>query len=98
MMKYEFEKLIEQEVSQKDYEVIEFVYTWHPDIPDVGGKQKIADIWKVGGISLIKDMKRTAEYAKKNRDEWWKIQAEIEKMKKAQDALSDELHEYLRNR
>lgn len=38
MMKNEFEKLIGKTVSDEEYSTIEYVYTWHPAIADVGGK------------------------------------------------------------
>lgn len=43
MMKQEFENLIGKEVSDKDYEVIDRVYTFHPAISETEGKKQIAD-------------------------------------------------------
>lgn len=37
MTKQEFEKRIGAEISQKDYSIVEHVYTWHPSISEVEG-------------------------------------------------------------
>ena len=38
MTKQEFQKRIGAEISQKDYSIVEHVYTWHPSISEVEGK------------------------------------------------------------
>lgn len=45
MTKQEFQKRIGAEISQKDYSIVEHVYTWHPSISEVEGKEQIG-IWK----------------------------------------------------
>lgn len=67
MMKHEFEQRIGSEVTPEEYKVVEHVYMWHPAIPNVGGKDMLAQIWKLGGMDLIEDMDcratgREAEY------------------------------------
>ena len=61
MTKQEFEERIGGEVSQRDYNVIEHVYTWHPAISNTEGKNQIATLYKMGGMCLIKDMQPTAK-------------------------------------
>ena len=63
MMKAEFENLIGAEICAEDYAIVEYVYTWHPSIPNVGGKQRIAELWKIGGLGLIRSMQDTAKWA-----------------------------------
>lgn len=63
MMKQEFENLIGAEICAEDYAIIEYVYTWHPSIPNVGGKQKIAELLKIGGMGLIRSMQDKAKWA-----------------------------------
>lgn len=46
MTKQEFEKRIGAEISQKDYSIVEHVYTWHPSISEVEGKEQIAKLYK----------------------------------------------------
>lgn len=60
MMKAEFEKRINARISQEDYAIVEHVYMWHPAIPNVGGKDKISDLYLIGGMDVIRDMDRRA--------------------------------------
>ena len=55
-MRGEFERMIDAEISAEDYTVIEMVYNWHPRIPNVGGKQLIAQLYQLGGMELMQDM------------------------------------------
>lgn len=61
MNKQEFEERIGGSVRQSDYEVIEYVYTWHPAISCTEGKDQIASLYKLANMSIIKDMYRTAQ-------------------------------------
>ena len=54
MMKHEFEERVGVEISDREYELIETVYTWHPAISEAGGKDQIATLYKTGGMPLIK--------------------------------------------
>ena len=85
MTKQEFEERIGGEVRQKDYDIIEYVYTWHPAISNTEGKDQIATIYKMGGMCIIKDMQPTAKLmeeldAEKREAEYQlsKIKAQIE--------------------
>lgn len=60
MMKHEFEERVGGEISDQNYEIIETVYTWHPAINEVGGKDQIATLYETGGMSLIKSMLEAA--------------------------------------
>lgn len=62
------------ELNSHDYSIIELVYTYHPSIPDVDGKSKIAALFALGGMCVIIDMLPTAEAA---RD----LQLESDKLK-----------------
>lgn len=63
MMKHEFESRIGAEVSPEEYKIIEHVYTWHPSIPNVGGKDVLAQLYKLGGMIVIMDMDGSASAA-----------------------------------
>ena len=69
MTREEFETLTEQSISPEDYKIVEFVYMYHPNVSNITGKKYIAEIYKVGGIELIKDMRHNAsinfDYEKK---------------------------------
>lgn len=60
MMKQEFEKLIGSEISPENYKTVETVYMYHPLMAGETPKQTIAEIYKIGGIGLIRDMLPTA--------------------------------------
>lgn len=62
MMKQEFEQLVGREVSPREYEIIEKVYTWHPAINETDGKGQIAQLYKDFGISVIRGMEKVAEH------------------------------------
>lgn len=64
-MKCEFEERIGGEVRQSDYDIIEFVYTWHPAISNTDGKDQIANLYKMAQMSIIKDMYETAQFMEK---------------------------------
>lgn len=74
MTKQEFEERIDGTVSEKNYSIIEKVYTFHPAISNTEGKDQIAQIYKIGGMSIIRDMVKTAEVAAeleaKGRENW----------------------------
>lgn len=55
MTKQEFEKRIGAEISQKDYSIVEHVYTWHPSISEVEGKEQIAELYVKEGDDGTQD-------------------------------------------
>lgn len=63
MIKCEFEEKLGSQVTEKEYKDIEFVYTFHPSISNTEGKTQIAQLYKLGGIRLIRDMIPTAKKA-----------------------------------
>lgn len=86
MTKQEFEELVVEKVSDADYRIIEFVYTWHPAINDVGGKTQMAVLYEDFGMSVIRGMYQVASYMEridKEEREVRKRLAEIEERKKA---------------
>ena len=63
MTKAEFEGKLGKEISEKDYSIIEYVYNFHPSISNTEGKTQIAELYKLGGMRLIRDMVQTATQA-----------------------------------
>jgi hypothetical protein len=61
----EFKELTDGEgvYSAQQWEIVETVYNFHPLIPDFGGKEKIAQLFKLGGIGLLSDMLPAARTA-----------------------------------
>lgn len=47
--------------SNQDYEIVEKVYQSHPLISETEGKKQIAQLYRIGGMTLIIDMLPRAE-------------------------------------
>lgn len=88
MMKDEFEKLIGKTVSDDDYDIIENVYTWHPNIGNANGKQQIASIYQQFGMPIIISMNEAAEFAKELNGEKLKLEAELKKITKRLETVA----------
>lgn len=58
MMKHEFEELIQAQITESHYNIIEKVYMYHPA---VGDKNTIALLYKSFGMTVIGDMLPRAE-------------------------------------
>lgn len=58
MMRSEFQELLEDCVSDSEWEIVNVVYSWHPAIHDVGGKKEIVKLWLAG---VVMDMYPRAE-------------------------------------
>lgn len=87
MMKDEFEKRIGKTVSADEYRKIEYVYTFHPLLEDVGGKDQIASLYLIGGMRLINDMMPTAEKAEVLSNQIQEIRATLDKLTNKYNAL-----------
>ena len=82
MTKQEFEKRIGAEISQKDYSIVEHVYTWHPSISEVEGKEQIAELYKSFGMPIIKNMMEAANYAETLDRAMAQVQRQVEELRK----------------
>ena len=87
MTKQEFEERAGTKVTSEQYNKIEFVYTYHPCISNTEGKDRIATIYKIGGMRLIRDMTSTACKARDLEEEAAKYKAELERIKEVQEQL-----------
>lgn len=63
MTREEFNGRVSSPVSAEQYRAIEYVYTYHPAIDPVKGKDQIAQLWEIGGARLMLDMLPTAQQA-----------------------------------
>lgn len=89
MMKSEFiEKLRAipgheaDDVTADEYARIEYVYMFHPSIPNVAGKDTIAQLYAWGGMLVIKDMYARAVKADEAEQRVRAIRADIQGMEK----------------
>ena len=61
MIKQEFEALVGKTVPEAEYNVIEYVYTWHPSIKDTEGKKQMEVLYSQFGMGMIKGMVPVAQ-------------------------------------
>lgn len=80
MQKQEFEQRIEQPISDADYELIEFVYQFHPVVSETSGKDEVAELYKSFGMPIFRDMKPRAEMAKELEEKIRKCRSELERL------------------
>lgn len=77
MTKQEFlQKANLTKICQEDYDLVEFVYTWHPSISETEGKSQVAMLYINFGVKIFQDMERRAIIAKEINDRLRIIDAE----------------------
>lgn len=96
MTKEEFKKHLEdyapgnmRKFTDADYALIEYVYTYHPTISNVGGKKQIAVIFQEGGMSVIRDMKRRAQGTEVLEKKIASARLELDKLIKEYEQLKE---------
>lgn len=63
------------------YQMIEYVYIWHPAIDNVTGKIQIAGIYLFGGYAAIKGMLKQAQICEAKQHEIDLLQDKIAELK-----------------
>ena len=89
MMKEEFAQRIGTTVTESDYRIIETVYTFHPAIDNVMGKDQIATIYKTCGMRVIRDMLPTAERAREIESKMTELRTQLCECEREYQALKD---------
>ena len=89
MLKEEFESLIGEKVTEKQYNIIEFVYTWHPAISDTEGKKQMATLYTCFGMSVIIGMKEAAEYTQNIDTEISRLQGQIKDLETRKESIKN---------
>lgn len=74
--------------SEQEYEIINFVYNYHPSIHSVEGKKQIARLYSEFGMRIILDMQETAKRMKEISDEIRSLRARIEELEDERQELS----------
>lgn len=87
MMKTEFEKQLCDTISDKNYQVVNYIYNFHPSISNTEGKRQIAELYKLGGMRLMYDMLSTAKEAEELETKISKTNAELAKLKQQYEDL-----------
>lgn len=88
MLKEEFEKIIEQPVSDAEYKVIETVYQWHPSVKESSGKEEVAELYKSFGMAIFYDMLPRAERNHELENQLQHARAEVGRIKDEMEELS----------
>ena len=79
MTKQEFlDRVKVNNVTDNDWGVIEFVYTWHPLISDTMEKEQVAYLYNNFGIGIFNEMYVKANSAKKLNDELYQAQRKVD--------------------
>lgn len=97
MMKHEFEERINAEISDQDYKTVELVYTWHTAIPNVGGKDMIAQLYKIGGMAVINDMAKSASVRCANIMRMERVVQDVKEEMRSVEEKMEELDAEMRN-
>ena len=88
MTKEEFEAVAKTTVTDREYEVIEFVYARHPSIRPVEGKKDIAAIYNFhGGMCIIRDMVETSKNFELLQAKFLSLQNQIESVCREMEAI-----------
>ena len=102
MTKQEFEQRIGAQISRQDYNIVEAVYMWHPLIPNAGGKDKIAELYKLGGMTLMQDMFARAQQIEQKdtnlRRKHGELRKEYEQVRTEHEQINARIQELMENR
>lgn len=73
-----------------EYNIIEFVYCWHPSISQTGyeGQEQIARLYSEFGMRIIKDMTATAQKGKLEK-KLENAKAEVKRIEQELEKLSE---------
>lgn len=71
------------EPTERQWQDIQYVYTWHPSIDDVNGKDQIAKLWDLGGYRLIEDMMPTAKKDQELQEEIRVLEQQLSDLRRA---------------
>lgn len=69
-------------IMGEDYALVEYVYAWHPSIPEVGGKKVIASLYAAGGMLVMRDMLPRASKAEETDKTVREIRRDISGMER----------------
>ncbi len=86
MTKQEFETKItllgsEKPVSEDEFKIINFVYTFHPAISETEGKEQVAWLFINLGMRVFNDMTETAKRAEEIETQLNSLKGEMESYK-----------------
>ncbi len=74
--------------TDKEFEMIQFVYNYHPAIHPSAGKAQIAKLYSEFGMRIIADMTETAKRAQEIEDEKRKLRQKLNELEQEYEELS----------
>ena len=93
MMREEFDRKLEEirgissHISEEDYKLIEYIYTFHPCVSETDGKRQVALLYHEFGMQIFKDMLTTATRNQLLEAEIIKTRQKLQKLLDEADAL-----------
>ena len=81
MMKAEFEEKIGVTITEDAYRAVELVYMYHPACDCIHAKERIAELFQIGGMALIRDMVPRAKKCRDLEERISKLEAEAQKLR-----------------
>lgn len=82
MTKQEFEERVTRPVSEKEYKIVEKVYTWHPSISETDGKNQMVMLFETFGMDFIRGMEEAADWMMNLDKEEREIRAKLKEVEK----------------
>lgn len=74
--------------TDDEFEVIQFVYDYHPSIHPSEGKNQIAMLYSTFGMRIIADMYATAKRAQELDDERRKLKLRLQEIMQEEEELA----------
>ena len=84
MTKQEFESRLEagKTVTGGQYKIIEYVYMYYPAIDEVHGKDQIASLYNMFGMTVINDMLPRARRGEQLENDLFEAKKRLDEIKK----------------
>lgn len=74
--------------TEKEFELIQFVYNYHPAIHPANGKDQIAMLYSTFGMRIIMDMYETAKRAQEIEDERRQLKNRLRELEQEEQELA----------
>lgn len=89
MMIEEFEKMSGKKISDAAWDMIEFVYTFHPLISETSGKEQVVYLYNNLGIHIFEEMTPKAIEAQELESKIFEIRRELSGLEEQLRALKE---------
>lgn len=87
MTREEFTSRTTKPITDRDFARIQMVYTFHPCIDAVKGKDQIANLYEAFGMRIIEDMMPTAKKAEELERKMREAKRELERLTEEYEGL-----------